>query len=209
MNSRLAVFGGMFDPVHNGHVEAAQFAFETLFVDCLKMIPCHRPNHKKDAQTEARHRLAMLELVTSDYPHIGVDPIELNKNKVSYTVDTLSELKQKHSSLVFVLGVDSFNSLPQWHQWERLLELSHLMVLARPGSSLSENTKTAVSYQQRQVNSSEELLASNSGRIIYSEDFDFDIASSSVRQKLMQGANVSAELDARVITYVMNNKLYQ
>ncbi len=209
MSSHVAVFGGIFDPVHHGHMQAAQFALEHLSVDCLKIVPCHWPNHKESARTEGHHRLAMLELVTSDIPKIELEPIELERDGVSYTVDTLKALKQRHSSLVFVLGLDSFNSLTQWYQWKQILELSHLLVLSRPGSSLSQETMAAVSFDQRRVNSSEELFVSESGKIIYREDFYFDIASSSVRQKLAQNMNAAAELDQRVIQYINDKRLYQ
>ncbi len=209
MSSRVAVLGGMFDPVHNGHVKAAQFALRKLFVDCLKMIPCHRPNHKQAASAEAQHRLAMLEIVTSDLAQIEVDPIELNRNRPSYTVDTLAELKKHFDSLVFVLGVDSFNTLREWHCWEMILELSHLLVLARPGSTLSEEVMSAVNFEQRKVDSGEQLFAEDEGRIMYCDDFNFDVASSIVREKIIKNLDLSGELDQRVIQYIMENHLYR
>ena len=116
MSAPLVVLGGLFDPVHKGHVSAAQFALEFLSLPRIKMIPCHLPNHKAVPNTQGEHRLAMLTLATASYPKIEVDPIELQRDRVSYTVDTLTELKKRHSVLVFVLGVDSFNSLPLWHE---------------------------------------------------------------------------------------------
>lgn len=209
MSSPLAVLGGLFDPVHNGHVAAAMFALELLQLERIKMIPCHLPNHKAEPGTDSKHRLAMLELATARYPQIEIDPIELNRDSVSYTVDTLSALRKNHSLLVFVLGVDSFNTLPQWHEWQRILQLSHLLVLSRHGSRISNETLAAVDFDARHVASSEELFASSCGKIITSEDFDFDMASSAIRQKLMHGADVSAELDIEVVRYIKDNDLYQ
>ena len=154
MSSPLAVFGGLFDPVHKGHVSAALFALEFLSVQRLKMIPCHLPNHKVVPTTQAEHRLAMLNLATASYPQIEIDPIELQRDRVSYSVDTLTELKKRHSTLIFVLGVDSFNSLPQWLDWQKILELSHLLVLPRHGSTLSDETLRAVDSKHRQVDTS-------------------------------------------------------
>ena len=209
MSSPLAVLGGLFDPVHKGHVSAALFALEFLSVQRLKMIPCHLPNHKVVPATQAEHRLAMLTLATASYPQIEIDPIELQRYRVSYSVDTLTELKKRHSMLVFVLGVDSFNSLPQWHAWQKILELSHLFVLPRHGSTISDGTLRAVDIEHRQVDTSEQMLGSASGKIIFCENFDYDVASSEIRKKITRGDDVSAALDAKVVQYINDNCLYQ
>ena len=209
MTSPLAVLGGLFDPVHKGHVSAALFALEFLSVQRLKMIPCHLPNHKVVPATQAEHRLAMLTLATASYPQIEIDPIELQQYRVSYSVDTLTELKKRHSMLVFVLGVDSFNSLPQWHAWQKILELSHLFVLPRHGSTISDGTLRAVDIEHRQVDTSEQMLDSASGKIIFCENFDYDVASSEIRKKITRGDDVSAALDAKVVQYINDNCLYQ
>lgn len=209
MNSRLAVLGGMFDPVHNGHIEAAQFALRTLSLDCLKMIPCHIPNHKNLACAPSHHRLAMLEIATSHLAQLDIDPIELNREGHSYTVDTLAELKRDHATVVFVLGADSFNSLPQWHRWEMVLELCHLLVLARPGSALSPTTKSELRFDARVVNSSEELFATSSGKIIYKEEFQFAIASTSIREQLVDRPQELEGLNKQVGQYIRDNHLYQ
>jgi len=209
MNAPLAVLGGLFDPVHKGHVSAAQFALDFLSLQRLKMIPCHLPNHKAVPNTRAEHRLAMLELAVASYPLIEVDPIELQRNQVSYTVDTLSELKARHSMLVFVLGVDSFNSLPDWHDWQKILDLSHLLVLSRHGAILSTETLSAVNIKRRLVDTSEQMLASPNGKIIFCENFDYDMASSKIRGKITRGDDVSAELDIETIQYIEDNSLYQ
>jgi nicotinate-nucleotide adenylyltransferase len=209
MSSPLAVLGGLFDPVHKGHVDAARFALEFLSLQRLKMIPCHLPNHKAVPNTQAEHRLAMLALATASYPQIEVDTIELQRDRVSYTVDTLTELKKRNSTLVFVLGVDSFNSLPEWHDWQKILDLSHLLVLSRQGATLADETLASVDIEHRQVETSEQMLASANGKIIHCENFDYDMASSEIRKKITRGDDVSAELDAKVVQYIKDNCLYQ
>jgi nicotinate-nucleotide adenylyltransferase len=209
LSSPLAVLGGLFDPVHKGHVSAALFALKFLSVQRLKMIPCHLPNHKVVPTTQAEHRLAMLMLATASYPQIEIDPIELQSDRVSYSVDTLTELKKRDSMLVFVLGVDSFNSLPEWHNWQKILELSHLLVLPRHGTTLSTETLRAVDSKHRQVDTSEQMLASASGKIIFCENFDYDLASSEISKKIARGDDVSVALDAKVVQYIKDNCLYQ
>ena len=209
MSSALVLFGGLFDPVHKGHVSAAQFALEFLSLQRLKMIPCHLPNHKAVPNTQVEHRLAMLELAVASYPLLEVDPIELQRDQVSYTVDTLTELNARHGMLVFVLGVDSFNSLPEWHDWQKILDLSHLLVLSRHGATLSSETLSAVNIKRRLVDTSEQMLASPNGKIIFCENFNYNMSSSEIRGKIMKGNDVSAELDVETIKYIKDNSLYQ
>ena len=173
------------------------------------MIPCHVPNHKTLPSTQAQHRLAMLKIATAGHPQIEIDPIELMKDRVSYTVDTLTELRRKHETLVFVLGADSFNSLRQWHDWSSILELSHLLVLSRHGLQLSKETLQAVDINERRVDNAKAFFASSCGKILLGDNFDVDMASSGIRKKLMNGADVSAELDIEVVQYIRDNGLYQ
>ncbi|PCJ19991.1 MAG: hypothetical protein COA96_15990 [SAR86 cluster bacterium] len=219
MSSRIAVFGGMFDPVHNGHVEAARFALNYLEVNRLKMIPCQLPNHKEQARSSSAHRLAMLELALLTDENIEADAIEINRPGISYTVDTLTELRllERQSEgglskgqvqLVFVLGVDSFNTLEQWHQWSRLMDLCHFLVLARPGSEISVATAEALNIEQRLVQTTQQMFASESGKILYAEKFHFDISSTSIREKLSLHPGAVQQLDERVFTYIKNNHLY-
>jgi|FLOH01.1.fsa_nt_gi nicotinate-nucleotide adenylyltransferase len=210
MSSRLAVLGGMFDPVHNGHIEAAHYALRKLAINRLKMIPCHIPNpkHKPSANTGANHRLAMLNLAVADEEQIEVDPIEINRAGVSYTIDTLIALKPLADSVVFVLGVDSFNSLPQWHRWAELLDLCHFLVLARPGSAISQSTGELLAIEQRLVQTAQQMFSAESGKIIYAEDFKLDISSTSLRAKLAASADVAGQLNAQVFSYIKQNHLY-
>ena len=89
MKSRLGVLGGMFDPIHNGHVEAARFACQLLSLDLVKMIPCHIPNHRDSAVSNTTHRLNMLRLAIGSDGRLEPDDIELRKNRVSYSVETM------------------------------------------------------------------------------------------------------------------------
>lgn len=208
MRSGLAVLGGMFDPVHNGHIEAARYALHYLGMNRLKLIPCKNPNHKPGASSGAKHRLAMLNLAVGLDEQIEVDPIEINRSGVSYTVDTLLELRRRENRLVFVLGMDSFNTLPQWHRWSELLELCHFLVLARSGSLVSSETRELLNIERRQVQSPEQLFSCDSGKILFAEDFDFDISSTALRQRLMAQADVSGEINAQVLAYIKTNHLY-
>lgn len=210
MISRLGILGGMFDPVHNGHLEAARFAVQKLRLDQLRMIPCHLPNHRDSAVSDSSHRLSMLELATAEEPAIEVDSIEINRNRISYTIDTLTELRQTHTSasLVFVLGADSFNTLPQWHHWSKIFDLCHFMVLARAGSTLAPTLGDVIDVEKRMVDVEEELFSCKSGNIYLASDFENDISSTDIRKILTAHEDVSALLPGEVIDYIRANQLY-
>ena len=210
MSLHLAVYGGMFDPVHKGHVEAARFTLERLQLHSLKMIPCGNPNHRVDATEDSSHRFRMLELATCHDAEIEIDPIEINGAGTSYTTETLAKLNEQEpgARLIFVLGIDSFNSLPQWHQYDSIFQYCSLFVLSRPGESVSVETANLIGLDERKVDTGEELVAAETDKILFTDDFQFDISSTLVRDKLKAGAIVDDVLDQAVLDYIKENGLY-
>lgn len=210
MRFRLGVLGGMFDPVHNGHMEIARRALGELALDAVKMTPCHIPNHRDSAQVGSIHRLNMVELAAADELKIHVDPIEINRSGTSYTVNTLATLKRNDGdcSLVLILGVDSFNTIPQWQSWPELLQLCHFLILGRPGVTLCEDVIAALDFNCSLVESADELFRCESGKIRFLSDFSLDISSTGVRELLATNADLSSMLDRKVIDYILSNKLY-
>lgn len=221
MSSRLGVLGGMFDPVHNGHIEAACFACNSLALDRVKLIPCCRPSHRGPATASPAQRLAMLELATASCPALEVDAVEVERAGISYTVDTVSALRESASResasgktghaghIVFILGMDAFNGLPSWHRWQDLLALCHLLVLARPGSTVTEFAGDTIGLRARQVNSPDQLFAADGGKILIEAEFDHAVSSSDIRRGLGNGADLSAQVNGKVLRYIEEHGLYR
>lgn len=211
MSTRLGILGGMFDPVHNGHIGAARFAIETLSLDELRMIPCAIPNHRKQARASASHRLAMLELATEEFAAITIDAIEIRRPGISYSADTLALLREARvaASIVFVLGIDSFNTLTEWYDWSRLLELSHFFVLGREGAGVDAATASAISLDERLVQAPAPLFSRDAGNVLISSDFRQMESSSAVRRLLRENGDASAFLDPKVQLYIEDNRLYR
>ena len=138
-------------------------------------------------------------------PRFARDPI------ISYTFDTLLAIQELHSPghLVFVLGMDSFITLPQWHKWEQLFKMCHFMILARPGVTMQTSVEEHMQLVDRRVNNGESLFSSKAGNVFFAEDFQQNISSSRVREALHSGSDVSTLLDNGVLAYIRSNKLYQ
>jgi len=135
---RLGVFGGTFDPIHLGHLRAAESALEALELDRVAFVPAATPPHRAEPASSALDRYAMTALATAGHPRFAVSDIELRRGGPSYTVDTVAGLRREQpDDLVFVIvGSDTFPEMATWKEHERLLELCTVAVVARPGEAL-------------------------------------------------------------------------
>jgi len=135
---RIGIFGGTFDPVHYGHLLLAESAREQCRLDEVQFVPAATPPHKQgQAVTPAEARLDMLRLAVGGHETFRVCDSEIRRGGVSYTVDTLADLRQKHpeAELFLLVGADTLVDLPNWREPERVLELAVPVVVGRPGSA--------------------------------------------------------------------------
>jgi nicotinate-nucleotide adenylyltransferase len=136
----LLIYGGTFDPVHDGHVAIARGALEALGIERALLIPAGRPPHRAAPRASGPLRAAMLRAAFAGDPRLVVDERELQRDGPSWTVDTLAALRAELGAaqpLVLLLGADAFLGLPGWHRWQEIPRLAHLAVFARPGVSLA------------------------------------------------------------------------
>lgn len=130
---KIGVFGGSFDPVHEGHVRLAEFVLAQGIVDQILFLPAARPPHKIDTIASFAHRIAMLKTVTSGKAEFAVSNLEGKRHGLSYTVDSLRELAReyKNTRLSFLLGADSLIELHLWYHFTEIFHLAPLIVVAR------------------------------------------------------------------------------
>jgi nicotinate-nucleotide adenylyltransferase len=137
----IGLFGGSFDPVHNGHLIVGQVAAEKLGFDSLRFVPAReQPFKVGQHRTSSQHRAAMLSLAVAGTPGFTVEHAELTRPGPSYTVDTLRHLREREPEAEFVLllGADAAADLSAWKEAKRIPELARIAVFARPGSSLPD-----------------------------------------------------------------------
>jgi nicotinate-nucleotide adenylyltransferase len=214
----LGVLGGTFNPVHYGHLAAAEEVRERLKLDRILFIPSFLPPHKHDEEMpSAAARLEMVRLAVAENAHFTVSDIEVQRGGRSYTLDTLQSLRSMHplAGLFFITGIDSFLDIRSWYQWEKLLALSAFVVLSRPGHLFEELVK--IDFMNA---AARELSALDRGELdqtvvrtgaftVHLEMIPhYDISSTDIRKRIHEGRSIKYLLPDAVENYIIKNKLY-
>lgn len=209
---RLGVLGGTFDPVHFGHLDAADAARAQLELDEVLFVPAHDPPHKPvDPRASAFQRFALVSLAIQDSPGYRTSEMELMRDGTSYTADTLRALHADGwtpSQLFFLLGADAFAEIATWREFPALLDLAHFAVIARPGTTLEQALERTPALRSRARASSD--LASNSGAtgVFLVEARTRDVSSTMIRVRLAAGASIDDLVPPAVARHIMAHQLY-
>ena len=204
----ICLFGGTFDPVHVGHLHAAEMVGRVLGVSPVRMVLSAYPSHKAGTGAGIKDRWRMLCLACEDHPALVADDRETRRDRPSYTVDTLLDLKAEHPEepLCWVVGSDAFTLLTSWHRWQDVLKLANLVVLRRPGHPLHLNEALQTLTDQHLVNSLQDCHA---GGILILDDEMREAAAEDIRSLLAAGGDVSHLLPRRVADYIDEHGLYR
>ena len=134
---RLGVMGGTFDPIHNGHLVAASEVAAALKLDQVVFVPTGDPTQKPEV-TGGEHRYLMTVIATAANPRFMVSRVDIDRNKPTYTVDTLTDLKTTYpeAELFFITGSDAIAQILAWKEVQRLWDLAHFVAVSRPGHAL-------------------------------------------------------------------------
>ncbi|HDK82224.1 MAG TPA: nicotinate (nicotinamide) nucleotide adenylyltransferase, partial [Nitrospirae bacterium] len=132
---KIGILGGTFNPIHFGHLRAAEEVREMFALDKVLFIPSGRPPFRKPLLADAGHRYKMTRLAIKGDPVLDISHIEIKAGGTSYSVDTLERLSSRYGNakLFFIIGIDVFLDLAKWKQPDRLMELASLVIIARPG----------------------------------------------------------------------------
>lgn len=136
---RVGVMGGTFDPVHHGHLVAASEVADRFDLDEVVFVPTGQPWQKDDRQVSpAEDRYLMTVIATASNPRFSVSRVDIDRHKVTYTVDTLRDLRAQHpnADLYFITGADALESILSWQDWEELFALAKFVGVSRPGYEL-------------------------------------------------------------------------
>ncbi len=185
----IGLFGGTFDPIHYGHLRTAFELRQLLRLTEVRFLPAGNPPHREQPLAGAELRLRMVRAAVAGEPAFTVDDREIRRSGVSYSVDTLAELRAEnpHRSLCLLLGMDAFLGLPHWHRWRELLELSHIVVAHRPGWKAPTMGPLGEVMVDHGTGSVRELHEKTAGRIYVHAVTQLEISSTELRQLIVAG----------------------
>ncbi len=215
---RLGVFGGTFNPIHHGHLRAAEEAREILALDRVLFIPSGTPPLKSRELAAAGHRLDMTHRAISGNPFFEVLDIECAAPGKSYTVNTLEKLRDRHpgAEIYFMLGIDAFLDIPNWRSPDRLLELANFAVLLRPGSRFADLMKSPHArigqdvLEQLDEGSPESLRIAlkTSREAVLLRNTPLAISATDIRRRIRSGLSVKYLLPENVESFIISERLY-
>ncbi len=218
MTQKIGILGGTFNPIHYGHLAAAEEIRDRLKLDRVLIIPSYLPPHKQEEDMpSAVQRLEMVRLAIAGNPNFKASDVEVKRGGKSYTIDTIETLRTANpgAELCFITGLDTFLEIQTWHQWERLLTLCCFAVLSRPGYIFSGLVKIDFMHAAEK-----DLAALDKGEIMHAVvrpgDFKifletvplYDISSTDIRRRVKEARSIKYHLPESVENYIIENKLY-
>jgi nicotinate-nucleotide adenylyltransferase len=204
----IGLFGGTFNPVHTGHLLAADAVRDQLGLDEIRFLPAAYSPFKARPELSDSHRIAMLEHAVADYPEFKIDTRELHMDGPSYTINTLKSINgdSPRDRLYLLIGMDAWQDFEHWHKWQEILEICHIVVTTRPGYS-PENLSDF--WQAKKVTEANEIKGSRSGKMMFVSVPRSEAASSEIRKYIKKSQSTKNFLPDSVAQYIEEHQLYR
>lgn len=207
----IGIFGGAFDPIHIGHLRTAFELMTALDLDAVHFVPSAIPPHKHRPQAGGDIRLRMINAAIKGQAGFVADERELNRPGPSYSVDTLASLRQEYpdDALCLLIGMDAFLGVGEWHRWQEIPALAHVVVAHRPGWSPPRVGLVGDLLASRGVSRTADLKEARSGRIYIQEVTQLEISSGDVRDLVGRGGDPRYLLPRAVATIIKQTGCYR
>jgi len=219
---KIGIFGGTFNPIHQGHLAIAEEVRKTIGLDRILLIPAGRPPHKNGRRIlPAKHRLEMARLAVQGRPKMAVSDLEITRRGKSYTIRTVRALERKHpegTEFYLILGLDAFLEFSTWRSPEIVAARCHIVVVSRPGYRFSDLSTLAFlkgtnSARLNELDSGRrsrlDLPLSAATRLILIRVTAHDVSATQIRDHLSGGKRLKNLLPPLVESYIMNHGLYR
>ena len=197
---RIGLFGGTFDPIHNGHLHIARSFADELDLESVILLPAGDPYHKTAPRTAAHHRLAMAEIAAQADSRLAVSDCDIVRQGATYTHDTVQIFRQHFpaAELWLLIGMDSLLQLHTWHRWQNLVRQCRIAAAPRPGNSLAQAPAPLQTWLAE---------ALPQGRLHILQAEPLPISSSQIRQQLAT-EHTSPDIPPEVLSYIQQHQLY-
>lgn len=214
MTACIALLGGSFDPIHNGHVALGAHFVRLLKADQLRVIPT-LPWQKSALVAAPEQRADMARLAFAGQPFtVAIDRQEIERGKPTYTVETLRALRAElgpDASLCFLMGADQLERFDTWHEWQALFGLANFCVAARPGFALDgpEVPPAVAAEFLRRLAQPDEVRNTAAGKACLAPELAVDISSTAIREALARGGEPNSLVPQVVLDYIEQHNLYK
>ena len=189
--SKVGIFGGTFDPIHLGHLITAQSVKEIRDLDKIIFIPAFISPHKTDAKASSpEDRLNMIKLAVEGIPFFDFSDIEIKKGGISYSVDTLQELKKHYTELEFIIGYDNIFTFHTWKEPDEIFKLAKVIVLKRKSSHPPQ-------FEDKYYHQS-----------VFVQTRGIEISATDIRERVKHGMPINFLVPSEVMKYIYKHKLY-
>jgi len=206
----IGIIGGTFDPIHFGHLRPALEIAEQLNLEEVRFIPSATPPHRWKPEATGQQRLDMVKLAIKGSDKFILDDREYHRKGASFTVDTLQSIRNEigaEKPLCMILGMDAFSSFTQWHEWQKILALCHIVISSRPNyddSNLEEGW-----MKERMIDDSALLSNTPAGKLYFSKVIQLDISATFIREQIKTGGSPRYLTPTDVVEYLQEHSLYQ
>jgi nicotinate-nucleotide adenylyltransferase len=206
---RLGVLGGTFDPIHVGHLAAADAARRALGLDRVLLMPSHTPPHRpQQPQASPFHRFAMAALAAQGHAGLAASDLELQAPGPTYTSDTLERLTAcgyRPLQIFFITGADAFAEIDSWRDYPAILDRGHFVVISRPGLPAEALRNRLPALASRMTTASEGL---SSPAIVLVDAATPDVSSTAIRQRSASGLPLNGLVPSLVADHITRHQLY-
>lgn len=191
MNQKIGIFGGTFDPIHYGHLITTQYVLEKRKLDKIIFIPCYISPHKTNQNiSNPVHRLNMLKLAIEKIPYFELNDYEIRKGNISYTYDTILELRKTYNYIELIIGYDNLIVFDKWHRPDEILDLVKLIVMKR---TIDKEPETKNKYFEKAI-----ILDTPT----------IEISSTDIRDRVKKNLPIDFLVPEKVKAYIHEHKLY-
>ena len=209
----IGILGGTFDPIHLGHLRPTLEVAEALALSEVRFLPCGNPPHRQPPHAAALQRLAMVRAAIAGEPRFRVDDRELRREGPSYMVDTLASLRAELGSvpICLLLGADAFAALDTWHQWERIAEFAHLVVMRRPEQDPAMHTYSFALRElvrRRETQDISQLSRKPAGGVCFVPVTQLAISATGIRRALRERRSIRFLVPAAVQQLIETQNIY-